>query len=608
MGDNITARLKNILKKSETPQATSIDPVVADTPTVEPTSLALRIQSLIDSLPTPTRKTTVRDTPLPRRDENGRPIPPATAVKDSKLIQILSSATIMNGSRDRDRSRPSIWGILEGLGTSKHKHDLPGNGPQSDPGQGHDDATDAFSDSSSIMVYSPLLPTRDSFVELAESEVFEEEEAEELVPVIPPPLPGWTWSEVLPSVTSWFTQPPPSPLLDDSGQPLTPRSRERRLRAQAARVWIPSKTQLSIQCMWWGYRMFLPPSALDILDDKHLEAAKRAAMITTALTWFFNNLPINSLPIALHPPLLLLQHIAPYLGYIGTFMSWSWSTIKSYDQGFGVILTATWLLPIALVPGTWFERDWPASPHPPGSTPLPPEPSSSPLPSNTPASLPPTLHSPSMTPLVPTPISTLVAELPALPTPNPPSSPQIHSSYALPLSASSPSASSPSAPTSPALTFVTAPSSPGPSSPKRMHMNLASLVAKSPIIHIRKSKSNSSSPPIQAQLPPTSSPQPLVDAVPYPSPPSTNMTTPITASAYTPGPLPPSLLPYSSANEMQPSPPAHPDDLRLLQSPIWETSPLPPEHVHHPVLPSNPEDSQEKKRRKGMRFLKGRKS
>ncbi|KAF9441653.1 hypothetical protein P691DRAFT_852455, partial [Macrolepiota fuliginosa MF-IS2] len=48
---------------------------------------------------------------------------------------------------------------------------------------------------------------------------------------------------------------------------------------------------------------------LDILGDQHLETTKWAAMITTALTWFFNNLPINILPIALHPPLLLRQHI-----------------------------------------------------------------------------------------------------------------------------------------------------------------------------------------------------------------------------------------------------------------------------------------------------------
>jgi len=78
---------------------------------------------------------------------------------------------------------------------------------------------------------------------------------------------------------------------------------------------------------------YLPPPVMAILSDKTLEATKRAAMITTALTWFFNHLPVDALPIAVRPAAILLQRLAPYLGYIGTFIAWSWSTIKSYDLG-----------------------------------------------------------------------------------------------------------------------------------------------------------------------------------------------------------------------------------------------------------------------------------
>lgn len=78
---------------------------------------------------------------------------------------------------------------------------------------------------------------------------------------------------------------------------------------------------------------YLPPPVLDILSDKQLEATKRAAMLTAALTWFFGHLPINALPLPMRPALLLLQTLVPYVGYIGTFISWSWSTIKSYDTG-----------------------------------------------------------------------------------------------------------------------------------------------------------------------------------------------------------------------------------------------------------------------------------
>ncbi|KAF9559235.1 hypothetical protein CPC08DRAFT_637989, partial [Agrocybe pediades] len=116
---------------------------------------------------------------------------------------------------------------------------------------------------------------------------------------------------------------------------------------------------------------YLPPPVLEILDDQTLEATKRAAMITTALSWFFSNLPLSVLPPAVRPGVMLLQTLVPYLGYIGGFISWSWSTIRGYDVGHGVTLTATWLLPIALIPGTWHENDFPISPGSAKPIPLP---------------------------------------------------------------------------------------------------------------------------------------------------------------------------------------------------------------------------------------------
>ena len=128
--------------------------------------------------------------------------------------------------------------------------------------------------------------------------------------------------------------------------------------AQSIRAWVPSNTKLSVQAMWWGYRLYanfsllihlnnsigryLPPPVLDILSDKTLEATKRAAMITTALTWFFDNLPISRLPPPVMPAALLFQRLAPFLGYIGTFISWSWSTIKSYDIGLSLIYISSY--------------------------------------------------------------------------------------------------------------------------------------------------------------------------------------------------------------------------------------------------------------------------
>ncbi|KAG7093265.1 hypothetical protein E1B28_006948 [Marasmius oreades] len=72
-------------------------------------------------------------------------------------------------------------------------------------------------------------------------------------------------------------------------------------------------------------------------------------------------------PAPMQPALLLLQHIVPFVGYTGTLVTWSCSAIKSYDVGYGVILSATWILPVALIPGTWQAYDFPGSTNPPGN-------------------------------------------------------------------------------------------------------------------------------------------------------------------------------------------------------------------------------------------------
>ncbi|TFK68011.1 hypothetical protein BDN72DRAFT_842319 [Pluteus cervinus] len=211
-----------------------------------------------------------------------------------------------------------------------------------------------YPDNTSIMLTSPLIPTKDDLVELASSDfmpfspsaydtegtVVEEGEEEEREKI---PEAGWmdVWplTMFMGAGSSARVESKPSARV---GKP-----------QQQQRVWTPSKDKLSIEAMWWGYRIYLPPPVLLILSDRQLEATKRAALITTALTWFFNNLPVSSLPLPVQPVVILLQRLVPYLGYIGTFISWSWGTIKGYDKGSGVTLTATWILPFALIPGSF---------------------------------------------------------------------------------------------------------------------------------------------------------------------------------------------------------------------------------------------------------------
>jgi hypothetical protein len=72
---------------------------------------------------------------------------------------------------------------------------------------------------------------------------------------------------------------------------------------------------------------------LAVLDDKSLEATKRAAMLTTALQWLFNKLPLAIVPPQLKPGVMLAKRFVPYVGYIGAAIAWSWSSVKGYDKG-----------------------------------------------------------------------------------------------------------------------------------------------------------------------------------------------------------------------------------------------------------------------------------
>jgi hypothetical protein len=72
---------------------------------------------------------------------------------------------------------------------------------------------------------------------------------------------------------------------------------------------------------------------LDVLNNKRLEAAKRAAILTTALQWLLSTVPLTVVPPQFRTGLFLAQRLVPYLGYIGGFVAWSWGAMKSFDKG-----------------------------------------------------------------------------------------------------------------------------------------------------------------------------------------------------------------------------------------------------------------------------------
>ena len=106
-------------------------------------------------------------------------------------------------------------------------------------------------------------------------------------------------------------------------------------------------------------------------------------MITSALKWLLDHVPVALIPPQFQLALSLLRGLVPLLGYIGGFIAWSWSAVRVFDRGTpktllaappctiyvrfitgcGVTLTATWLLPIAIIPGTWQVYEVPGTPQ-----------------------------------------------------------------------------------------------------------------------------------------------------------------------------------------------------------------------------------------------------
>jgi hypothetical protein len=335
-----------------------------------PDTLARRIQAMMASLPSmpsgrlPTSFPQFHTTPSGTQviDSNDNPPISSSGFSDSKLMTFLTSFTVMNGSIERGRE--SVWSVLDRLRSPLTKRDGTAQPNAEEPHTG----AEYEDDNGSVMMYGPLEPTEDSEIEIARSEIVslsgdgEEIRTPQLTFV---PLPSESIEQVLAQSESSdrhkgkqranFEQFASNSRVQPEDTTAVGASEQ-----VEYRVWLPSPTKISVQAMWWGFRIYLPPPVLDALNDKQLEAAKRAAMITTALKWLLDHLPISLMPPQLRTPMSFLRRLVPYLGYIGGFIAWSWSAVKVFDKGYGVVLTATWLLPIALIPGTWEANDFPA--------------------------------------------------------------------------------------------------------------------------------------------------------------------------------------------------------------------------------------------------------
>ncbi|KAI0347665.1 hypothetical protein BDW22DRAFT_1423948 [Trametopsis cervina] len=336
--------------------------------------------------------------PVQRRPLEPPPRHPALA-SDPKLVSLLSSPSVMNGDDKRKGKGTevgqSVWDALEHLkaqipwpvqkrqhGQSvvdkgKAKDTTPVSGQQEEDGEDSGREEDVLDDDDSgVMVYGPLFPSSDpvaaaSDVELAKSEFVSAPEHHRLhkhddgqndqpPTASQPTTPQPDKLELLRSKVEgmWpFAKGAGENAEASNGEPTLSTTRVHftpvTAQAKQRRVWVPSPDKISVQVMWWGYRIYLPPPVLEALDSSQLETAKRAALLTTALKYALDRVPLAIVPPPAQPAMRLCKAFTPYVGYVGSFVAWSWAAVKGFDKGHGVTLSATWLLSIAVVPGTW---------------------------------------------------------------------------------------------------------------------------------------------------------------------------------------------------------------------------------------------------------------
>ncbi|KAK0561777.1 hypothetical protein OC844_003049 [Tilletia horrida] len=155
------------------------------------------------------------------------------------------------------------------------------------------------------------------------------------------------------------------------------------------RIWVPSRTKVSFLATWWGFRLYLPPPVMKSLSEDLGTAESIAKVLSTVLSFIISHVPTSVIPLPLLPLVTVLQAIAPLTGYLATFIAWAWSGISSMDKGNGIVLSATWVLPVAIIPKAWDAPIVPDDGTGAGTTPATPVPTTpAPAPAPAPAPVP----------------------------------------------------------------------------------------------------------------------------------------------------------------------------------------------------------------------------
>ncbi|GAA5892316.1 uncharacterized protein JCM6883_007317 [Sporobolomyces salmoneus] len=118
----------------------------------------------------------------------------------------------------------------------------------------------------------------------------------------------------------------------------------------AKKIFHPPEDRLSVRATWWGYEIYLPEPVVSSGTVSPTDRASTDPFHPTSLL-------ISEKTLSPAPPVLitlrgfpLLQSLVPIFSAIISAVTWYWKTIKKMDSGEWIILSATWVLPVAVVP------------------------------------------------------------------------------------------------------------------------------------------------------------------------------------------------------------------------------------------------------------------
>lgn len=113
----------------------------------------------------------------------------------------------------------------------------------------------------------------------------------------------------------------------------------------------PPLDRMAIFVHWWGFEITLPSATLLYLNTAH--------SVSGAFLSFLQTMAVGG----------GVPELLPFIKYISTFMEVEYKAIQAQDEGHGVVVAATWFMPLALVPRAW---DYPLD-GPQTSNEVPPE-------------------------------------------------------------------------------------------------------------------------------------------------------------------------------------------------------------------------------------------